>query len=397
MRNQPGSLLKPFIYATAMQSGDLIPSTPILDEPTSFERYAPSNYQNAYHGWTNASYALSRSLNVPAVSVLERVGVEKAFASIKRSGINLDERDKNLALALGGTTYGSTCAEICAGYMTLASMGTHRNLTFIRKITDSSGKLLYLRNNKTNAVFDKETAYLTTTMLAECAQNGTAKQLSTFPFDVAAKTGTVAAKTGNAAAWCAGYTTRHTFVCQYSAQPQACLPNNVTGGNLPTKSIRCALKTIYQDKTPAPFRKPNGIKTLTIDRTIKEEMHKLVPYEAQRYGSPEMIEATEGYRPDSIDPDELFFGDLSISSHGNDLLISCKQLDGIEYAAKINGVTCTRTPYGFFVPKQPFPLARLEITCSKTGKPIYYRSKIIKTGQSLINSRESRASQINFS
>ena len=218
-KRQPGSLLKPFIYTTAIQSGSLIPATPMLDEPTNFGNYTPANYNHTYSGWIDAQYALSHSLNVPAVTLLQNTGVEKCHSDIQNAGIPLAEKDKNLALALGGTTYGSTANEICEGYMTLANSGSHQKLCYIRKIIDENGKVLYRKPDNKTDVFSQESAYLATSMLVDCTRNGTAKQLSYLPYAIAAKTGTVAAKQdGNSDAWCAGYTTQNTFVCRFSSR-----------------------------------------------------------------------------------------------------------------------------------------------------------------------------------
>ena len=398
LKRQPGSLLKPFIYATAIQECTLIPATPLLDTPKTFGDYSPQNYNNIHYGWIDAEFALSHSLNVPAVSILNEVGIEKAAFYLERSGIPLNNKDKNLALALGGTTYGSTIPEICEGYMTIANLGTHKELSFIRKITDNNGSVLYRQNVEQNKAFSEESAYLTTSMLRNCAKTGTAKQLCCISFDVAAKTGTVAADKGNSDAWCAGYTTEHTMVCRYSCQsPDSPLPNNVTGANHPTKTIRYAIKTIYKNTTPTGFNRPIGVKTVEIDQTIKNEMHKLVPAQYHSIGKVDQVLTTRGYHFDAIDPDTLFFADLSITQIDHGTYIRCKERKDVEYYAYLNDKACPHTEYGFYAEPQFFPLAKLELLCKKDGKTIYRKTKIIRIGQSLITSTESSAAEIRVS
>ena len=397
IKRQPGSLLKPFIYSTAIENNILIPSTPIYDQPMNFSGYTPKNYKNKTYGWIDAEYALTQSLNVPAVSLLQRIGIEKGFSDIEKSGIPLSNQDKNLALALGGTTDGSTVSEICGGYLTLASSGCYTKPTFIRKITDPKGNVLYRHTPTKTCVYSDETTYLTTTMLIKSAQTGTAKQLATLPFEIAAKTGTVAVKNGNSDAWCAGYTTEHTLVCRYSGTGHSPLPDSFTGGNIPTKTLRATLKGIYKGHKPQPFPRPIGIQSIAIDRTVKEELHKLIPYTAQSIGESQTILTTARYPLDSIDADMFFFRDLRTIPTENGCLILCKELENIDYKAYLNGKECPHTSEGFFAEQQFFPLAKLELVCSRAGKPIYKTTKIIRIGHSLITSSESRASFINDS
>ena len=393
-KRQPGSLLKPFIYATAMREGLLIPSTPINDSPTDFGGYAPSNYKNTHYGWVDAKFALSHSLNVPAVSVLQKTGVCKVAYNLRNLGISLSKQDENLALALGGTTHGSTLTEIATGYMTLANYGVRQDLSFIRKVEDAVGNTIYSRNYSNKLVLSRESAYLTTSMLKECAKHGTAKQLSQLSFDVAAKTGTVGNNNGNSDAWCASYT----FVCRYSGNKKDnLLPENITGGNLPTKTVRAVLRKSYSKKEPEPFQKPFGIKTVKIDQIVKQELHKIVPYPVNSFGKSETLLTTISYTFDSIDPDQLFFRDLTLDQTKNGALLHCKELENVDYTVYLNGIECPKTRNGFFMKKQPFPLAKLEIVCSKDGRNLYQKTKIVRIGQSLITSSESSASAINDS
>ena len=398
-KRQPGSLLKPFIYATAIEEGNIIPASPLEDTPTAFGQYQPDNYKRAYHGWIDAQYALSHSLNVPAVALLKSTGIEKVHNKIINAGIPLSERDKTLSLALGGTTYGSSTAELCAGYMTLASYGVQKRPSYIRKITDRTGNVLYRKDSHNKIVFSQESAFLTTSMLLDCAKHGTAKQLSVLPYEVAAKTGTVAAKDqGNTDAWCAAYTTEHTIVCRFSntniAHP---LSDKVSGGNQPTKTVRSVIKSLYKDDPPRAFFTPSSIKTIEIDTTIKTEMHKLIPYKAHEFGNREKILTISAYHFDEINPDDLFFADLTITPTENGAYIQCKEADGIDYAAYLNGKICQRTTRGFYAEREFFPLGKLELVCKKSGRIIYQKTKIIRIGQSLITSTAPSAASINAS
>lgn len=79
IRRLPGSLIKPLmVYGPAVEEDIIAPATPILDEKTDFGGYSPKNFGDTYNGYVSARECLARSLNVPAVKILNSVGVEKA-------------------------------------------------------------------------------------------------------------------------------------------------------------------------------------------------------------------------------------------------------------------------------------------------------------------------------
>lgn len=101
----PGSTLKPFIYAVAFDDLSLHPGTRIADTPRRFGDWLPRNFDHGFHGMVTARDALQRSLNVPAVQVLERVGPARLAALLQQSGAALElppAAEPGLPLALGG-------------------------------------------------------------------------------------------------------------------------------------------------------------------------------------------------------------------------------------------------------------------------------------------------------
>jgi len=100
-----GSLLKPFLYAGMLQSGELLPSTLVPDIPTRLGGFAPQNYSRTFEGAIPAYMALARSLNVPAVRLLHRFGVDRFSRLLKSLGMRTLFRpapDYGLSLILGG-------------------------------------------------------------------------------------------------------------------------------------------------------------------------------------------------------------------------------------------------------------------------------------------------------
>ncbi|MGI4794271.1 MAG: penicillin-binding protein 1C [Janthinobacterium lividum] len=101
----PGSALKPLLYGLAFQDGLVSPSTPVNDLPRHFGRYAPEDFDRSFAGEVTAAEALQRSLNLPAVSLLDRIGPHRFHAWLMAAGIGLrlpPGAGASLPLALGG-------------------------------------------------------------------------------------------------------------------------------------------------------------------------------------------------------------------------------------------------------------------------------------------------------
>ena len=121
----PGSALKPFIYAMAFADGIAAPDTVVPDLPRRFGGYAPENFDRGFAGSITAAEALRRSLNLPAVALLDRVGPLRFAATLRAAGATLrlpHGADPSLPLALGGD--GITLRDAAALYAALATDGT---------------------------------------------------------------------------------------------------------------------------------------------------------------------------------------------------------------------------------------------------------------------------------
>jgi penicillin-binding protein 1C len=128
----PGSALKPFIYARAFDDALAHPMTLIDDVETSFGVYAPSNFEDQYHGRVTMADALRLSLNVPAVILLDKIGPVSFAAKMQRSGLNLSlpkGARPGLPIALGGV--GVRLDDMAASYAALASDGIIRPLQYV--------------------------------------------------------------------------------------------------------------------------------------------------------------------------------------------------------------------------------------------------------------------------
>ena len=120
----PGSVLKPFVYGLAMDEGLIHPASLLQDVPRRTGDYRPGNFDSGFHGPISMSEALVRSLNLPAVQVLEAYGPKKFAGMLRNAGLPLllpAGAQPNLSLILGGV--GARLADIAAAYSAFARQG----------------------------------------------------------------------------------------------------------------------------------------------------------------------------------------------------------------------------------------------------------------------------------
>jgi penicillin-binding protein 1A len=142
-KRNAGSAFKPIIYAAAIDKG-MTPATVIDDSPVEYESgkekaWAPKNYDNIYRGAVTMREALTNSINVVSVKILERIGVGYAIDYAKKMGITSPLAD-NLTLALGSSSV--TPMELTTAYAVFASGGYRVTPYFVTKVTDRDGKVL---------------------------------------------------------------------------------------------------------------------------------------------------------------------------------------------------------------------------------------------------------------
>jgi penicillin-binding protein 1C len=118
-----GSILKPFLYASMLESGDLLPRMLVPDIPTQIAGYMPENFDRQYRGAVPADVALAQSLNVPAVRMLRSFGVPRFYDALKQLGFTTLTRtpdDYGLTLILGGAE--GNLWDITAAYANLTQL-----------------------------------------------------------------------------------------------------------------------------------------------------------------------------------------------------------------------------------------------------------------------------------
>ena len=276
LRRQPGSSIKPLaVYAPAIEKAGWTAASVVLDEPTNFNGYRPRNAGNAYHGNVTVRAALKSSMNIPACKIMKAVGVETCRNYLQSVGIELDERDANLSLALGSMTYGASPVQMAAAYAPFANGGVFHAPYCIERIEDLSGKVVYEHADAGTKVLSTQSAYLMTNLLRTVVTSGTGTRLSSVGTPVAGKTGTVnmSGTSGNRDAWMAAYTPELSVAVWMgfdNPDPAHKLSSSVSGGTNPASLARNFFQAWYKNRSKPDFKKPEGFVTVTLDKKALE-------------------------------------------------------------------------------------------------------------------------------
>jgi penicillin-binding protein 1A len=197
---QTGSVFKPFIYAAAIEEG-LKPDDPVDDAPFKRGNWQPHNYDERYMGRITIKKALAQSRNIPAVRVLDEVGINQAQQMVRRLGLP-NPMAPFLPSALGATE--ETLLAMVSAYSTFPNGGVRVEPTRILKIVDRDGQVIQSAEPKSYKVLNEYVAYTMVDLMQEVVKSGTARAASGLAGgELAGKTGTVNEFTD---AWFIGYT-----------------------------------------------------------------------------------------------------------------------------------------------------------------------------------------------
>ncbi|MGG8495224.1 penicillin-binding protein 1C [Tenacibaculum sp. TC6] len=212
-----GSTLKPFLYAQMLQSGELLPTQLVADVPTEIAGYTPKNFDLSFDGAVAANEALTRSLNIPAVRMLQAYGLEKFREDIK--GYHIKHINKSadyygLSLILGGAE--ASLWDLCKTFAGYAGIVNHYEELKHNYYTNEFIEPGYLENEPTAygkvqeeyVTIDAGATYLTLNTLTEVNRPYTDQAWKYFDSSqkIGWKTGT---SFGNKDAWAIGATPKY--------------------------------------------------------------------------------------------------------------------------------------------------------------------------------------------
>jgi len=203
---QTGSAFKPFIYAAAIENG-FTADDPIEDTPFIKGEWEPHNYDDTYKGIINLRTALAQSRNIPAVRLLDRVGIRKGVQMVKRFGLP-NPMAPFLPSALGATE--EPLIAMVSAYSVFPNKGIRAIPHYIRKIVDRNGQVIYeweQEQTRQVKVIDPYVAAQMVSLMRGVVDGGTATRIKSVPElakrPIAGKTGTTNSFTD---AWFIGYT-----------------------------------------------------------------------------------------------------------------------------------------------------------------------------------------------
>ncbi len=217
----PGSTLKPFVYALAIEQGLITPGTLLFDVPVTYAGYEPVNYDGKYSGYVTAREALARSLNVPAVNLSARLKKETLPAFLKQAGVSTltSAKKYGLSMVLGGCEV--NLLELTTLYAGLANMGTFAPYQLRLRGPINTENMLSLgtsgslkRKHAPERLLREETSFIITEMLTTLQlPRNTIRDPEAFESamnlpKIAWKTGT---SYGHRDAWCIGYSPKLTI------------------------------------------------------------------------------------------------------------------------------------------------------------------------------------------
>jgi membrane carboxypeptidase/penicillin-binding protein PbpC len=259
---QPGSALKPLLYAAAFERG-YTAATPLLDVPSTFATddgpYTPLNFDRSFHGVVPLRVALASSLNVPAVRTLNAIGLDAMLEMTHRFGLTTlnDVGSYGLALTLGSGEV--RLVDLTNAFAAFGGSGMLAAPFAIERVRDASGRVVYTHAvAPPTRVLSAEHAYLVTDILSDPqARIPGFGGVTPFevPFPAAVKTGT---STGFRDTWTIGYTPNiaiGVWVGNADGAPMLDLAGVEGAGPI----WRDAMMTASLARPMSPFVRPPGI------------------------------------------------------------------------------------------------------------------------------------------
>ncbi len=283
---QPGSTMKTFGYIAALENG-MTPASVIMDEEITLNQgsdlppYKPTNYSGQYYGPTTLRTGLETSRNVTTVKMADQIGLDKVVDVVKRFGVN-DNPQKIYSLVLGSTE--SSLLRIVSAYAMIVNGGYKITPSMIEKIQDRNGSTIYRRDKRNcdncvikdsepylpvldeakERITDSATAYQITSMLQGVIERGTAGRAKSIGKIVAGKTGTTNSSYDS---WFVGFSPDLVAGVYVGFDMPKSLGSDETGASVALPIFIDFMKQALKDSPSTPFRVPNTVKFVKIDRS----------------------------------------------------------------------------------------------------------------------------------
>lgn len=266
---QPGSSMKPIAsIAPALESGIITAATIYDESSTDFGNYHPTS---SGLGLITVRKAIEKSANTTEVKIMSELGPSNSIAFLRKMGItslvtakeNKEHNDENLAMVLGGLTYGISPLEMAGAYAAIANGGVYITPTFYTRMEDASGNIVLEPVQEKTRVMSEANAYIEQTILrGPVGAGGTAPYAKVSGQDTGGKTGTT---TDNKDRWFCGFTPYYTAATWYGYD----IPEDLSTSyaNVSNKAARIWVRimdNIHKGLESAEFEKPSNVVSATI-------------------------------------------------------------------------------------------------------------------------------------
>ncbi|MDD7908481.1 penicillin-binding protein 1A [Pseudovibrio exalbescens] len=309
---QPGSVFKPFVYATALDNG-YTPSSVVLDAPVEIEQgpglgvWRPQNYGGKFYGPSTLRTGIELSRNVMTVRLAQDMTMDLVAQYAKSFGI-YDNMMPVLSMSLGAGE--TTLMRMTNAYSMIANGGRRVQPTLIDRIQDRYGRNIYRSDqlvcdacavsdwtnqeepeliDTRERVLDPMTAYQITSMMEGVVQRGTATSVKAVGRPVAGKTGTT---NDEKDAWFVGYTPELTVGVYVGYDTPRRMGRGATGGQIAAPIFTAFMKDALANTPPMEFKLPAGLQLIPINRRTGLRANA---------GEPGTI--LEAFKPGTVPPD----------------------------------------------------------------------------------------------
>ena len=257
---QPGSAIKPMsVYAPAIELEAIDETTVVKDEKITIgnDNWEPNNAYKGFKGNMTVKEAVGRSSNIPAVKVLDMIGINKSYSYLENNFkiSTLTSADNNYSsLALGGLTKGISVKEMTAAYCIFVNGGKYNKPITYTKVVDSSGNVILENTRSSTQSLKASTAYIMTDLLKEPVNSGygTARSAKLSGITTFGKTGTT---NDNKDKWFVGFTPYYVGAVWYGYDT----PKSVGGSNPSVAAWKKVMQSVHEGLSDKEFEKPSNV------------------------------------------------------------------------------------------------------------------------------------------
>lgn len=266
---QPGSSFKPFIYSAALEKG-FTPATLLADSPISLPPeqtggvlWQPKDYEDTYNGsLVSMRDALTHSLNLPTIRMLQAIGPQYAQSYAERFGFDSQRILPYLTMALGAGSV--TPLQMCAAYAVFANRGAAITPYIIDHVVDQNGHVIMSTvPQPPRQVISAANAFIMTSLMQDVVRRGTAARVAQLGRnDLAGKTGTT---NDQVDAWFAGFQPTLVAIAWMGYDQPRSLGGGETGAQAALPIWMKYMSEALKNTPQAPYTPPDGVVSVEIN------------------------------------------------------------------------------------------------------------------------------------